>query len=104
GHSYNRFYTTTLPPWLGFFAGKRLVPIMSGLFALALGAVAGVVWPHIQSGLDALAHAVSSSGAIGQFIYGVLNRGLIPVGLHHVLNSYFWFGMGSCQVINVEPV
>ncbi|MEJ2762681.1 N-acetylglucosamine-specific PTS transporter subunit IIBC [Photobacterium sp. MCCC 1A19761] len=104
GHSYNRFHMTSLPPWLGFFAGKRLVPIMSGLFALVFGAVAGEVWPHIQAGLDALAHAVSSSGAIGQFVYGVLNRGLIPVGLHHVLNSYFWFGMGSCQVINVEPV
>lgn len=104
GHSYNRFHTTRLPEWLAFFAGKRLVPIMSGIFALVAGAVAGVVWPSIQSGLDAFAHAVSNSGAIGQFVYGTLNRGLIPVGLHHVLNSYFWFGMGTCQVINVEAI
>lgn len=99
GHSYNAFHMTRLPEWLAFFAGKRLVPIMAGLFALVAGAIAGVVWPSIQGGLDALAHAVSTSGAVGQFVYGTLNRALIPVGLHHVLNSYFWFGMGTCQEI-----
>ncbi|MBD1564086.1 N-acetylglucosamine-specific PTS transporter subunit IIBC [Vibrio sp. SA48] len=101
GHSYNAFYTTRLPEWLAFFSGKRLVPIMAGLFALIAGAIAGVVWPSIQGGLDALAHAVSTSGAVGQFVYGTLNRALIPVGLHHVLNSYFWFGMGTCQEVLV---
>ena len=101
GHSYNAFHATRLPEWLAFFSGKRLVPIMAGLFSLVAGAVAGVVWPSIQGGLDALAHAVSTSGAIGQFVYGTLNRALIPVGLHHVLNSYFWFGMGTCQEIIV---
>ena len=99
GHSYNAFHTTRLPEWLAFFAAKRLVPIMAGLFALVAGAVSGVVWPTIQGGLDALAHAISTSGAIGQFV--TLNRALIPVGLHHVLNSYFWFGMGTCQEIIV---
>ncbi|OLQ86274.1 PTS N-acetylmuramic acid transporter subunit IIBC [Vibrio ponticus] len=102
GHSYNAFFQTRLPEWLAFFAGKRLVPIMSGLFALVAGAVMGIVWPSIQGGLDALAHAVSTSGAVGQFVYGTLNRALIPVGLHHVLNSYFWFGMGSCQEIVIS--
>ncbi|HDY7872065.1 TPA: PTS transporter subunit EIIC [Vibrio vulnificus] len=97
GHSYNAFHATRLPEWLAFFSGKRLVPIMAGLFSL----VAGAVWPSIQGGLDALAHAVSTSGAVGQFVYGTLNRALIPVGLHHVLNSYFWFGMGTCQEILV---
>ncbi|GAL14836.1 PTS systemN-acetylglucosamine-specific IIB / IIC component [Vibrio astriarenae] len=101
GHSYNAFHATRLPEWLAFFSGKRLVPIMAGLFSLVAGAVAGVVWPSIQSGLDTLAHAVSTSGAIGQFVYGTLNRALIPVGLHHVLNSYFWFGMGTCQEVLV---
>jgi PTS system N-acetylglucosamine-specific IIC component len=101
GHSYNAFHATRLPEWLAFFSGKRLVPIMAGLFALVAGAIAGVVWPSIQSGLDALAHAVSTSGAVGQFVYGTLNRALIPVGLHHVLNSYFWFGMGTCQEVLV---
>ncbi|MBF8999823.1 MULTISPECIES: N-acetylglucosamine-specific PTS transporter subunit IIBC [Vibrio] len=102
GHSYNAFYKTSLPQWLAFFAGKRLVPIMAGLFSLIAGAILGVIWPPIQGGLDALAHAISSSGSIGQFAYGVLNRALIPVGLHHVLNSYFWFGMGSCQEVVVH--
>ncbi|USD64560.1 N-acetylglucosamine-specific PTS transporter subunit IIBC [Vibrio sp. SCSIO 43136] len=101
GHCYNAFHATRLPEWLAFFSGKRLVPIMAGLFALVAGAISGVVWPSIQGGLDALAHAVSTSGAIGQFVYGTLNRALIPVGLHHVLNSYFWFGMGTCQEIIV---
>lgn len=102
GHSYNAFHATRLPEWLAFFSGKRLVPIMAGLFSLVAGAIAGVVWPTIQGGLDALAHAVSTSGAIGQFVYGTLNRALIPVGLHHVLNSYFWFGMGTCQEVLVS--
>jgi len=101
GHSYNAFHATRLPEWLAFFSGKRLVPIMAGLFSLVAGAIAGVVWPSIQGGLDALAHAVSTSGAVGQFVYGTLNRALIPVGLHHVLNSYFWFGMGTCQEVLV---
>ncbi|MGV3002438.1 N-acetylglucosamine-specific PTS transporter subunit IIBC [Vibrio sp. E150_018] len=101
GHCYNAFHATRLPEWLAFFSGRRLVPIMSGLVALVAGAIFGVVWPAVQHGLDALAHSISTSGAIGQFIYGTLNRALIPVGLHHVLNSYFWFGMGSCQEIMV---
>ncbi len=75
---------------------------MAGLFFLVAGALSGVIWPSIQGGLDALAHAVSTSGALGQFVYGTLNRALIPVGLHHVLNSYFWFGMGTCQEILVS--
>ncbi|MFD2180120.1 N-acetylglucosamine-specific PTS transporter subunit IIBC [Veronia pacifica] len=104
GHSYNSFYQTRLPEWLAFFSGKRLVPIMAGFFALLIGIIAGYVWPVIQNGLDAFAHAVSSSGAIGQFAYGTLNRALIPIGLHHVLNSFFWFGLDTCQVVNVQAV
>lgn len=95
GHSYNKFHATALPPYLAFFGGKRLVPIMTGLIALAVSVVAGYVWPAIQSGINAFAMGVSESGPIGQFAYGVLNRGLIPVGLHHVVNSVFWFGYGE---------
>ncbi len=95
GHSYNRFHDVSLPAYLGFFSGKRLVPIMTGLFMLAIAWVAGYVWPSIQSGIDAVGHGISESGSIGQFLYGTLNRALIPFGLHHVLNSYFWFGLGD---------
>ena len=95
GHTYNRFHNVTLPQYLGFFSGKRLVPIMTGLFILGVGWVSGYLWPSIQNGIDAFGHGIANSGPIGQFLYGVLNRGLIPFGLHHVLNSYFWFGLGD---------
>ena len=62
---------------------------------LAIAWICGFVWPSIQSGIDAFGHGVAGSGAAGQFAYGTLNRGLIPFGLHHVLNSYFWFGLGE---------
>ena len=95
GHSYNRFHSVQLPPYLAFFGGKRLVPIMTGLFALAASVVSGYIWPPIQNGINAFALGVADSGSVGQFLYGVLNRGLIPVGLHHVVNSVFWFGLGE---------
>lgn len=95
GHSYNRFHAVTLPTYLGFFGGKRLVPIMTGLFMLAIGWASGYIWPAIQNGIDAFGQGVAESGGVGQFAYGTLNRGLIPFGLHHVMNSYFWFGLGD---------
>ncbi len=95
GHSFNRFHAVQLPQFLAFFGGKRLVPIMTGLIALATAFVMGYVWPVIQDGINAFGNGVADSGAIGQFVYGTLNRALIPVGLHHVLNSIFWFGLGE---------
>ncbi|MCE0492589.1 N-acetylglucosamine-specific PTS transporter subunit IIBC [Vibrio salinus] len=102
GHSYNRFYNYNLPAYLAFFGGKRLVPIMTGLISLILAAIMGVVWPSIQHGIDSFGHAVATSGAFGQFAYGTLNRALIPVGLHHVMNSIFWFGLGDCTKVTYE--
>ncbi|RXJ74730.1 PTS N-acetylmuramic acid transporter subunit IIBC [Veronia nyctiphanis] len=99
GHSYNAFNSTRLPEWLAFFSGKRLVPIMAGLFALLLGYVLGLVWPTIQTGLDALAQGVTAAGSFGQFAYGFLNRMLIPIGLHHIVNNIFWFNLGTCQEV-----
>ena len=57
--------------------------------------VAGYVWPSIQSGIDVFGQGIAESGSLGQFAFGLLNRALIPFGLHHVLNSYFWFGLGE---------
>lgn len=102
GHSYNRFHAVNLPSYLAFFAGKRLVPIMTGLITLALAAVFGVIWPMVQHGIDVFGHAVANSGALGQFSYGALNRALIPVGLHHVMNSIFWFGLGECSKVSYQ--
>ena len=99
GHVYNHFHNTSLPAYLAFFGGKRLVPIVTGLVCLILAGISGVVWPAIQHGIDTFGHAIANSGSIGQFVYGTLNRALIPVGLHHVVNSIFWFGLGECTKV-----
>ena len=96
--------TTRLPDYLAFFGGKRLVPIMTGLFSLAVAYVCGFVWPLFQQGIDTFGHGVANSGALGQFVYGLLNRALIPIGLHHVMNSIFWFGLGECTKLTYVVV
>ncbi|CUP76207.1 MAG: N-acetylglucosamine-specific PTS transporter subunit IIBC [Clostridium baratii] len=95
GLLYNRFRDIQLPQFLGFFGGKRFVPIVTAFVCLLLGFVAGYVWPVIQGGLDSFGNSIANAGAIGAFIFGVLNRLLIPIGLHHVLNAIFWFQFGS---------
>ena len=95
GHTYNRFHKVALPAWLSFFAGKRLTPIMTGLFCLAMAFVLGHVWPVVQNGINSFANSVSDAGAWGQFVYGFLNRALIPLGLHHLIHSIFWFSLGE---------
>ncbi|AGB19881.1 N-acetylglucosamine-specific PTS transporter subunit IIBC [Thermoanaerobacterium thermosaccharolyticum] len=95
GYLYNRYHDVKLPDFLGFFGGKRFVPIITSLAALILAFAAGYVWPPIQNVIYALGKWIISAGAFGVFIYGVLNRLLIPVGLHHVINSLVWFVFGS---------
>lgn len=95
GILYNRFKAIKLPDWLGFFGGRRFVPIVSGGASLVLGGVFGYVWPYIQSVIGATGDFITSSGAIGAFIFGFLNRLLIPFGLHHVINTITWFQFGS---------
>lgn len=68
---------------------------MTGLIILVIAWIAGYVWPFIQNGIDAFGHGIAESGSLGHFLYGTLNRALIPLGLHHVLNSYFWFALGD---------
>lgn len=95
GALYNKYHKISLPEYLGFFSGRRFVPIVTSFAAVALGLVFGFVWPTIQNGLDAFSLAVVDAGAIGSFLFGFGNRMLIPAGLHHVLNSVFWFGHGT---------
>ncbi|HTN86716.1 MAG TPA: N-acetylglucosamine-specific PTS transporter subunit IIBC [Sorangium sp.] len=97
GAMYNRFRDTRLPAFLGFFGGSRFVPIVTGGVSLALALVLGVVWPPIQAGIDALGGWIVASGPIGAFSFGLLNRLLIPTGLHHILNNIAWFVVGSFQ-------
>src|SRR3989454_8766151 len=87
---YRRFYDIRLPDYLAFFGGKRFVPIITALSALILGAIFGLIWPPIQIGINALGLGIVALGPIGTGIYGLLNRLLIPLGLHHVLNFYVW--------------
>ncbi len=95
GVAYNKYKSAKLPDWLAFFGGRRFVPIMTGLYTLLAGIGFGFVWPFIQKMLDTFAGFLSSIGAAGAAIYGFFNRVLLSVGLHHVLNSYFWFNFGE---------
>ncbi|MDD0975072.1 N-acetylglucosamine-specific PTS transporter subunit IIBC [Pseudomonas fontis] len=97
GGLYNRFKDIKLPEYLAFFGGRRFVPIATGLSAVALGLVFGLVWPSVQNGINSLGQMMLESGSIGAFFFGVLNRLLIVTGLHHILNNLVWFVFGSFQ-------
>ncbi|MGB8021884.1 MAG: PTS transporter subunit EIIC, partial [Candidatus Nanopelagicales bacterium] len=92
---YNRWFRIELPPMLGFFAGKRFVPIATATFSLLIGLVACFVWPPIGNGINAFADAIKGLGPIGVFIFGLIERSLIPFGLHHIWYSPFWFQFGT---------
>jgi PTS system N-acetylglucosamine-specific IIC component len=92
---YRRFHDIRLPDYLAFFGGKRFVPIITAFVCLILGLIFGWIWGPVQSVINALGQDIVSLGAAGAGIYGFFNRLLIPLGLHHVLNSYFWFELGS---------
>jgi len=92
---YRRYHTIRLPDYLGFFGGRRFVPIITALVTLILGAIFGLIWPPIQIGVNALGAGIITLGPFGVAIYGFLNRLLIPIGLHHVLNTYVWFQLGT---------
>ena len=95
GLLYNKFRDIQLPQFLGFFGGKRFVPIITSLACLLLGVAAGYIWPQIQGAIDGFGNQMAAAGVVGAFTFGVLNRLLIPFGLHHVLNTIFWFQFGS---------
>ena len=95
GYCYNKFKNKKLPEFLGFFGGRRLVPIMTALCCVILAVVFGFTWKSIQGGINAVGASVVGLGAVGAGLFALLNRFLIPMGLHHVLNSYFWFTLGD---------
>ncbi|MBI0580248.1 PTS transporter subunit EIIC [Neobacillus cucumis] len=97
GLLYNRFRDVKLPEWLGFFSGRRFVPIITSVAMVVLAGIAGFVWPPIQDGINGLGNWIIGLGAVGSGLFGFLNRLLIPLGLHHVLNSLFWFQFGEFQ-------
>lgn len=95
GYLYNKYKAVKLPDFLGFFGGRRFVPIVTSFYTLILGIIFGFVWPPIQNGINAIGKGLTSAGAIGTFFYGLLNRALIPFGLHHVINTLIWFQFGN---------
>ena len=95
GKCYNRFSTTQLPPYLAFFGGKRLVPIITAVAALLTAMLFSVIWLPAQKAISAFGNQIIESGNIGLFLYGIANRLLIPLGLHHLLNNLVWFQFGD---------
>ncbi|WP_297637202.1 PTS transporter subunit EIIC [uncultured Clostridium sp.] len=89
---HNKFYNIELPAVIGFFAGSRFVPIITALVMALVGAVLAFAWPVVQNGISVIAEVVKNAGYFGSFLYGVVERALIPFGLHHVFYTPFWFG------------
>lgn len=95
GFSYNKFKNTQLPDALSFFSGKRCVAIVTAGFSIIAAAILFFIWPLIYGILVNFGESIVSTGAIGSGIYGFLNRLLIPFGLHHAVNSVFWFDVAD---------
>ena len=89
---HNRFCTIQFPPVIGFFSGSRFVPIITSLTMALVGAVLAFAWPVVQDGISLLSTFVKNAGAFGTFLYGFIERALIPFGLHHVFYTPFWYG------------
>jgi PTS system glucose-specific IIC component len=93
---FNRFYRVQLPPYLGFFAGKRSVPILTAVAAVFAGIALSLVWPPIGRAIDHFSRwAASENPALAFALYGVVERSLIPFGLHHIWNVPFFFEVGQ---------
>ncbi|MTI58178.1 glucose-specific PTS transporter subunit IIBC [Geosporobacter ferrireducens] len=93
---YQKYYNIELPPYLGFFAGKRFVPIITAAASLGLGIAMTFVWPVIQSGLNAFSYGmIDANKTLSALIFGIIERSLIPFGLHHIFYNPFWYEFGE---------
>jgi len=101
---WQRYHRISLPPYLAFFGGRRFVPIITAFVAIALAVVLGLVYPLFDAGLTAMGTWVTENSVVGGFVYGTLNRLLIPLGLHHILNSGPWFIIGDYQTPDGDVV
>lgn len=102
---HNRFYKIELPTVISFFGGVRFVPIISTFAYIIVGLVMYFVWPYIQRAIYSLGDLVLRSGYFGTFIYGTIERALIPFGLHHVFYMPFWqTGLGGSMVIDGQTI
>lgn len=89
---HNKYHTIQLPQVIGFFSGSRFVPIVTSLAMAVVGAILAFIWPVVQNGIGVLSELVRNAGFIGTFFYGLIERALIPFGLHHVFYTPFWYG------------
>ncbi|TNV16816.1 PTS N-acetylglucosamine transporter subunit IICB [Buttiauxella sp. B2] len=93
---YNKFHTLQLPEFLGFFSGKRFVAIATAFLSFLLGMILPWIWSYIQSGIDSLSVVVNGDNqALSTFIFGLVERALIPLGLHHIWYPSFWYSFGE---------
>ena len=92
---YQKYYRIKLPAYLAFFGGRRFVPIVTAGVAILVGVIAALIYPLFDRGLTSLGEFVTGSTVLGAFVYGTANRLLVPIGLHHLLNSLPWFQLGS---------
>jgi PTS system glucose-specific IIC component len=96
GWLFNKYFRIQLPPYLGFFAGKRFVPIITALASIATGIILSIVWPPIGTAINRFSHWASAGNPAAAFaLYGIVERGLIPFGLHHIWNVPFFFEVGQ---------
>lgn len=99
GLLYNKYKNIKLPSYLAFFGGRRFVPIVTGAACLVIAGAAYFIWPPIGRVIGAFGDWTITSGNIGLFFYGLANRLLIPLGLHHILNNLVWFQFGDFMTV-----
>jgi PTS system N-acetylglucosamine-specific IIC component len=92
---WQRYHRITLPPYLAFFGGRRFVPIITAFAAVAISVAMSFVYPAFDWAITGLGEWVTDNAVLGGFVYGTLNRLLIPLGLHHILNNPPWFIFGE---------
>jgi PTS system N-acetylglucosamine-specific IIC component len=92
---WQRYYRTSLPPYLAFFGGRRLVPILTSFAAIVISVLMSLVYNGFDSGITTLGEWATENAVLGGFAYGFINRLLIPLGLHHILNNPPWFVFGE---------
>ncbi|MGA5820657.1 PTS transporter subunit EIIC [Kitasatospora sp. NPDC094028] len=92
---WQKYHRTKLVDWLGFFNGRRLVPIIMAFVGTAVGVFFGLAWGPIGDGIKSLNDTLIGAGAFGAGAFGLVNRGLLPVGMHQFVNSFAWFQTGD---------
>ncbi|HYH35024.1 MAG TPA: PTS transporter subunit EIIC, partial [Nocardioides sp.] len=92
---WQKYHRISLPPYLAFFGGRRFVPILAAFAALIISVLMNLVYPAFDAGITNLGEWVTENAVLGGFVYGTLNRLLIPLGLHHILNNPPWFVFGE---------